>query len=216
MGKIANLTNPFMKELILLLAKGGPAMWALLFCTVLLLWVSLEKAYFLWKSAGASPLTYGQIKSGKKEPGCQRLTYQLLVGEVEIQQKFPQKTKPFRDMFMIKAERELSRGLSILATISVISPFIGLFGTVLGIMHAFFQVAQKGNMTPAVVGAGIAEALIATSFGLLVAIISVILYNVFKVFRDRELEDLDILQNETDLVFGGKEHETSPEIPAAL
>jgi biopolymer transport protein ExbB len=72
-----------------------------------------------------------------------------------------------------------SRYLGILATVGSTAPFIGLFGTVLGILRAFNKIAQQGFGGPSVVAGGIAEALIATAFGLGVAIPAVIAYNIF-------------------------------------
>ena len=74
----------------------------------------------------------------------------------------------------------LERNLGIIGTIAVISPFVGLFGTVLGIIRAFQDIALKGNSTPAVVAAGVSEALITTAAGLFVAVVSVIFFNYFK------------------------------------
>jgi len=74
----------------------------------------------------------------------------------------------------------LERNLGIIGTIAVIAPFVGLFGTVLGIIHAFQDIAQKGNSSPAVVAAGVGEALVTTAGGLLVAVISVVFFNYFK------------------------------------
>ncbi|WP_315708136.1 tonB-system energizer ExbB [Brenneria uluponensis] len=71
-----------------------------------------------------------------------------------------------------------TRGASILATTSAVAPFIGLFGTVWGIMHSFISIAQSQTTNLSVVAPGIAEALFATALGLVVAIPAVILYNV--------------------------------------
>jgi biopolymer transport protein ExbB len=74
----------------------------------------------------------------------------------------------------------LERNLAIIGTIAVIAPFVGLFGTVLGIIHAFDDIALKGNSTPAVVAAGVGEALVTTAAGLFVAVLAVIFFNYFK------------------------------------
>jgi hypothetical protein len=66
----------------------------------------------------------------------------------------------------------LERNLGVIGTIAVIAPFVGLFGTVLGIIRAFQDIALKGNSTPAVVAAGVSEALITTAAGLFVAVIA--------------------------------------------
>lgn len=74
--------------------------------------------------------------------------------------------------------RQATRGASILATTSAVTPFIGLFGTVWGIMHSFMSIAQSHTTNLSVVAPGIAEALFATALGLVVAIPAVILYNI--------------------------------------
>jgi len=74
---------------------------------------------------------------------------------------------------------DLKRGLGGLGTIGSSAPFVGLFGTVLGIINAFELMAAKGSGGLATVSAGIAEALITTAFGLLVAIPAVAVFNYF-------------------------------------
>ncbi|MCZ7624767.1 MAG: MotA/TolQ/ExbB proton channel family protein [Candidatus Methylomirabilis sp.] len=73
----------------------------------------------------------------------------------------------------------LERYLGSLATLGNVSPFVGLFGTVLGIIRAFEAIAKSGSGGIGTVSAGIAEALIATAAGLFVAIPAVIAYNYF-------------------------------------
>ncbi|MBI4668634.1 MAG: MotA/TolQ/ExbB proton channel family protein [Elusimicrobia bacterium] len=73
----------------------------------------------------------------------------------------------------------LEKNLGILGTLGNTAPFIGLFGTVIGIIKAFQDLAHSGSAGPSVVAAGIAEALVATAGGLAVAIPAVISYNYF-------------------------------------
>jgi biopolymer transport protein ExbB/TolQ len=79
-----------------------------------------------------------------------------------------------------RSKSEYERRLSILATLASNSPYIGLFGTVLGIVHSFKEMSKDIANASAGVMSGIAEALIATAVGLLVAIPAVVAYNVFK------------------------------------
>lgn len=79
----------------------------------------------------------------------------------------------------------LNNGLSFLATVGSTGPFVGLFGTVWGIKHAFEQIAISQNTNLAVVAPGIAEALLATGLGLLAAIPAVIFYNKLSADSDR-------------------------------
>ena len=86
--------------------------------------------------------------------------------------------------------REMERaenGLSMLATIGSVSPYVGLLGTVWGIMNAFIGIGQMQNASLAAVAPGIAEALIATAMGLIAAIPAYIAYNIFS----RSIERLE-------------------------
>jgi biopolymer transport protein ExbB len=75
--------------------------------------------------------------------------------------------------------RRILRGTSVLATIGATAPFVGLFGTVWGIMNSFIGISKSQTTNLAVVAPGIAEALLATAFGLAAAIPAVVIYNVF-------------------------------------
>jgi biopolymer transport protein ExbB/biopolymer transport protein TolQ len=83
------------------------------------------------------------------------------------------------DMACALTAAEMKKGLGGLATIGSTAPFIGLFGTVMGIVNAFSGMAATGSGGIAAVSAGIAEALITTAFGLLVAIPAVMAFNHF-------------------------------------
>ena len=74
---------------------------------------------------------------------------------------------------------KISKGFTFLATVGSTAPFIGLFGTVWGIMNSFQSIAISRNTSLAIVAPGIAEALFATALGLLAAIPAVIAYNKF-------------------------------------
>jgi biopolymer transport protein ExbB len=75
--------------------------------------------------------------------------------------------------------RRIMRGTSVLATIGATAPFVGLFGTVWGIMNSFIGISKSHTTNLAVVAPGIAEALLATAFGLAAAIPAVVIYNMF-------------------------------------
>ena len=77
------------------------------------------------------------------------------------------------------AGRRMSRGTGVLATIGSTAPFVGLFGTVWGIMNSFIGISESQTTNLAVVAPGIAEALLATALGLVAAIPAVVIYNVF-------------------------------------
>jgi biopolymer transport protein TolQ len=100
-----------------------------------------------------------------------------------------------------KSLSKLEKNLSFLATVGSAAPFIGLFGTVWGIMVSFQSIAIAKNTTLAVVAPGIAEALLATAFGLAAAIPSVIFYNKFSTEVNRLANNLEDFSNELGAIM---------------
>ena len=104
------------------------------------------------------------------------------------------------------AGRDINRGTGILATIGSTSPFIGLFGTVWGIMNSFIGISEAQTTNLAIVAPGIAEALLATAFGLVAAIPAVVIYNHFSrqvsgyrvLMGDASAEVLRLLSRDLD------------------
>jgi biopolymer transport protein TolQ len=97
------------------------------------------------------------------------------------------------------AQRELDtldRHTAFLATVGSVSPYVGLFGTVWGIMHAFIGLGNTGQATLATVAPGIAEALVATAIGLFAAIPAVVAYNRFATDVDRLATRFDTYMEE--------------------
>jgi biopolymer transport protein TolQ len=100
------------------------------------------------------------------------------------------------DVAIAKEAEDLRSGLSVLATVGSTAPFVGLFGTVWGIMNAFIEIAEQQNTNLAVVAPGIAEALLATGLGLLAAIPAVIFYNKLSADSDRIVANYEAFADE--------------------
>lgn len=100
------------------------------------------------------------------------------------------------DVAISKEEDKLNTGLGFLATTGATAPFIGLFGTVWGIKHAFEEIAIAQNTNLAVVAPGIAEALVATALGLVAAIPAVIFYNKLSADADRIMSGYEAFADE--------------------
>ena len=83
------------------------------------------------------------------------------------------------DRLVAASGRQMSQGTGILASVGSVAPFVGLFGTVWGIMNSFIGIAKSQTTNLAVVAPGIAEALLATAIGLVAAIPAVVIYNMF-------------------------------------
>ncbi|MBV9277844.1 MAG: MotA/TolQ/ExbB proton channel family protein [Candidatus Eremiobacteraeota bacterium] len=170
--------------------RGGPAMWALLVCSIVVVAIVIERLVFFASQHGD---TKGLLKAiGDRIAGddidgavqyCRQnkgmlpriLEFGLLRGE-----KNRADITDALSIALMEHLNSLERNLGIIGTIAVIAPFVGLFGTVLGIIRAFQDIALKGNSTPAVVAAGVSEALITTAAGLFVAVVAVIFFNYFK------------------------------------
>ena len=86
----------------------------------------------------------------------------------------------------------LNRRVGLFGTASFVSPLIGLMGTVLGIMRAFHDLSAAGAGGPAVVAAGISEALVATAFGIGLAVVSALFYNYFTLETRHRLNTADL------------------------
>jgi biopolymer transport protein TolQ len=105
------------------------------------------------------------------------------------------------DVAINKEADGYERGLSVLATIGSTAPFVGLFGTVWGIMNAFIGIAQQQSTNLAVVAPGIAEALLATGLGLLAAIPAVIFYNKLSADCERIVAGYEAFADEFSTIL---------------
>jgi biopolymer transport protein TolQ len=105
------------------------------------------------------------------------------------------------DVAIAKQSEGLSNGLSFLATTGSTAPFIGLFGTVWGIKHAFEQIAISQNTSLAVVAPGIAEALLATGIGLVAAIPAVVFYNKLNADSERIIGGYEAFADEFSTIL---------------
>src|ERR671933_727739 len=97
---------------------------------------------------------------------------------------------------MLLEVTQLKRGLAVLATVGATAPFVGLLGTTMGIVNAFTGMAATGSGGLAAIGGGIAEALITTAFGLLVAIPAVWAYNYFTTKIDNLTAEMTYVSKE--------------------
>jgi biopolymer transport protein TolQ len=100
------------------------------------------------------------------------------------------------DVAIAKQASRLQKGLPVLATVGSTAPFVGLFGTVWGIMNAFIEIAEAQTTNLAVVAPGIAEALLATGLGLLAAIPAVIYYNKLSSDSDQIVSGYEAFADE--------------------
>lgn len=91
----------------------------------------------------------------------------------------------------VQIQRDMSRGLWVLETIVTAAPLLGLLGTILGMMQAFQLLGEKGLVSPSGVTGGVAQALVATAIGLVIALVALFAFNYFSRRMDRLVEDLE-------------------------
>lgn len=173
----------------------------LLVCSIVVISIVLERLYFLknnvvnanWLHAYvAKYLNEGKLEEAKafvgKLGGLLPRVYECGLSRYHLDQESGEVA-----MSSAIAEQRLKmeKNMAVISTIAVIAPFIGLFGTVGGIIKTFADVAEKGQAGVAVVSAGVSEALVATAFGLFVAIAAVIAFNYFKARIGRTLSEMN-------------------------
>ncbi len=132
-----------------------------------------------WKSKSAETF-YNNLPSNVEDPMAS-LFKESMQGLLKTKSKtnLSEKMGGILEVGMEKQISKIEKGYTFLATVGSTAPFIGLFGTVWGIMNSFQSIAISRNTSLAIVAPGIAEALFATALGLLAAIPAVIAYNRF-------------------------------------
>jgi biopolymer transport protein ExbB len=188
-----------------MIQQGYYATYPLLFISVVCLAIIFERVWALWgvapRTAKLADALIPQLRQGKfnealqatqaRSTAAERIYHALIAGAQTLD----------RDHLLeLDDERRYQEGLEfkryiwVLATAGASAPFIGLFGTVVGILVAFQSMAIMGTGGFSVVAAGISEALISTALGLAVAIVAVIFYNYFSV----KVENISAMQHIND------------------
>jgi len=191
--------SPLAKAVLLLLVAASVISWAVIFTKRgLLSRVTKESVDFenrFWAGGTLGDLYNSLGRGGKADEGVGAI-FKAGYEEFTRQQANAGRTDPEDALAAVQRQlrvtqvREVERlegGLSLLATIASSSPYVGLFGTVWGIMSAFIQIGADKQATLAQVAPGIAEALIATAMGLFAAIPAMIAFN----FLTRGVERLE-------------------------
>ncbi len=189
-----------------LVKQGGPDMIVLLVLSVLAVAIVIERLFFFAGERGDTKALLralgqriavddisGAIKHCKQSKG---MLPRILEFGLQRGTKNRADITDALSIALMENLNLLERNLGIIGTIAVIAPFVGLFGTVLGIIHAFQDIAIKGNSSPAVVAAGVGEALVTTAAGLFVAVISVVFFNYFKTRIKAFNQDMIVAANQ--------------------
>lgn len=185
--------------MIELFEKGGPVMWPLLLTSVVALTVVLERiAFMLREGARRAPAVVDRMFAAAEEgrfdtareagAGSRDFLARVLTFALE------HRDVSFANALLEASNRELqrfNRGLPVLDTVITLAPLLGLFGTVTGMIHAFGLLGANELGAPTAITGGIAEALIATAFGLLVAIVALIPFNYLNARLEQARQEIE-------------------------
>jgi len=154
---------------------------------------------------------YARVKKSKEDPMLRTFSAGMdewkagVVGGVPssktMQASLRQRVERSMNVAIGREMNQLERGMTFLASVASTAPFIGLFGTVWGIMNSFTAIASSNNTSLAVVAPGIAEALFATAIGLVAAIPASIAFNVLSSSLNRYADRLEAFTDEFSAIL---------------
>lgn len=183
------------------------AMPILLVLSVAVVAQGLERLYSYWVSQrlpeGLWTRVRDRLEAGDKAGALAAarrdtsLMGDALASLLSLDTAEPEKLVENFQVYRQRLSMSLNRRVGLFGTASFVAPLIGLMGTVLGIMRAFHDLSAAGAGGPAVVAAGISEALVATAFGIGVAVFSALLYNYFTLTARHRLNTADLWVLET-------------------
>ena len=178
-----------------LIEHGGLTIYPLVLCSVIAVAVFLERVWAYRGALGATRalagrvldfLGEGDVKAARTACDIVRSPASPVLREaLSLRRITPDRVAQVLDAARAQEVQRLKERLWILGTIGSMSPFIGLFGTVVGIIKSFRQMAITGSGGFTVVAAGISEALVATAAGLIVAVMAIVAYNYLIVRANR-------------------------------
>lgn len=196
---------------------GPVAFFSILAGSIVVVALALEQLYTFWrlldgaKKLGAEvsgSLAHGQLAAVRSS--CERAkspVADIFMAALNQQERAAGSPRRAADRGRQRFALWMRRRLWALGTMGALAPFVGLFGTVIGIIRAFRDIAASGAGGFSVVAAGVSEALVATAGGIFVAVLAVVFYNYFsargaralievKLIVDEFLEQLEALQPE--------------------
>lgn len=206
--------DPIVKCVMMLLILASIYSWAIIFYKKSTLSKLNRKANVFEDSFwSGEPLDkiFQRVKNSKRDPMLQTFSagmeeWQAGVAsgvpvKESIQASLRQRVERAMNVAIGREMHVLEKGMTFLATVGSTAPFVGLFGTVWGIMNSFSSIAASNNTSLAVVAPGIAEALFATALGLVAAIPAVIGYNVFSTAINRYADRLEAFADEFSAIL---------------
>lgn len=197
--------------------KGGPVMWPLLLTSLVALTVVFERLYFILReSLRRNPESVSKIFAAVEHgdfpaalaSGAESRDFVARV----LTHALEHRDISYSNALLQASNRELQRfnsGISLLDTIVTLAPLEGLFGTVTGMIHAFGLLGASELGAPTAITGGIAEALIATAFGLLIAMISLLPFNYLNTRLEQARLEIETAAAQLEILLIRSEKEAS-------
>ncbi len=195
--------------MIQLFMKGGPVMWPLLLVSIVTVTVVMERLWFLWRESkyrNSSEVEdfLEKIEKGREEEarvlGSKSSDFVVRVLAYALEHR----RVSISNAYLQAANRELSRfnrGLSILDTAITLAPLLGLLGTVTGLIHSFGLLGDQELQAPTALTGGIAQALIATAFGLIIAVTALVPFNFLNSRVEQARHELEDTGTQVELIL---------------
>jgi biopolymer transport protein ExbB len=198
---------------------GGWVIYPLTVLAIVALAITLDRAYAFWRFARMPVWADTALANAERGAGSElasvptadrpvrpgsRLTGRLppqhalsRIGRLLDDQRTPLWRIETRvEAAAAQIERDMGRGLWLLETIVTAAPLLGLLGTIVGMMHSFKLIGGDGLVNPSGVTGGVAQALIATAIGLVIALVALFAFNFFSRRIDRLMDELESFANE--------------------
>lgn len=195
--------------MFIIFQKGGLIMWPLLLSSLIALGVVIERLWFLAREKYSRNKTLvskilAQVEHGEIELAIQQnITTNDFVAKTLVY-ALQHRQDSFSSALLRAANKELQRfsqGLSILDTIITLAPLLGLLGTVSGMIRSFGLLGTTSLDNPTIITGGIAEALIATAFGLIIAIIALIPFNYLNSRLEEARHEIEDASTHVELLL---------------
>ena len=195
-----------MSEIIAIVVKGGLIMIPLLLCSIVSLAVTIERLLYWHRISSKQPVEQMlvSVEQGKLKEALSDGQESPLPAARVLAAGLAHRNPSYSKAMEVAAQGEmpvLKRRLVILDTIITLAPLLGLLGTITGMISSFGIMSDTGLGQPHAVTGGVAEALIATATGLLIAILTLIPYNYFTSRAEKEMEDIEYFASRLELAL---------------
>ena len=172
------------------ITAGGPFMWPLLACSILIITITIERSWFLQnrlvtpKGLKAQIINLLEKESLSKKQASEIANLSslgfLLINCIKYKNLQRDNLESKIEEKAIEVKYGLERNLTMLGTIATISPLLGLLGTVVGMITAFTGLTETAGANPDLLASGISQALITTAFGLFIAVPGLVMHKYFE------------------------------------